>query len=59
MENNIDAEKSGTVKEIKVAAGDIRRRRRHRRHHRLTDSATSTIWASGAVRLIGADPVAR
>ena len=35
MENNITADKAGTVNEIKVAAGDIGRRRRRRRRHRV------------------------
>ena len=35
MENNIAADKAGTVNEIKVAPGDIRRLRRRRRRHRV------------------------
>ena len=36
MENNINAEKAGTVDEVKVAPRPVRRHRRHRRRHRLT-----------------------
>ena len=39
MENNITAERSGTVSEVKVAAGRHRRRRRRRRRDQLTKRA--------------------
>ena len=45
MENNIAADKAGTVTEIKVDARPVgRRRRRRRRHHRprVTSPATSS-----------------
>ena len=39
MENNIAADKAGTVTEVKVEPGPVRRRRRRRRRHRVARSA--------------------
>ena len=39
MENNIAADKAGTVTEIKVAAGPVGRLRRRRRRHRVARPA--------------------
>ncbi len=40
MENNITAERSGTVTDVKVAARRHRGRRRRRRRHRLIEYAS-------------------
>ena len=55
MENNIAADKAGTVAEVQVEARpDRRHRRRRRRHHRprVTSPAASSlvIWNSSALR---------
>ena len=52
MENQINAEKAGTVQEIKVAAGRHRRRRRRRRRHRVgRDRPVHERWATSRLRL--------